>query len=303
MPINSVIRDIKSLKIQGATNVAIAAIDVMQEVSLKSKAKTKATYIKELSSAAKKLAKTRPTEPMMRNGLRYILHLNLKRYDLNELRQVVKSKCEEFRGMILSSKNKIADIGSAKIEPGMTVLTHCHSSTVLDILKVAKQKGINVICTETRPRFQGRITAKELISAGIKTRMIVDSAARFYMNKVDMVLVGADVITSEGNILNKIGTGLIAMASYDARTRFYVASTILKFDPATTLGSLEEIEHRSPREVWESPPRGLKILNPAFEVTPRNFIDGIVTESGVFAPEMMYQIVSRDYGWIFNEIR
>jgi ribose 1,5-bisphosphate isomerase len=217
--------------------------------------------------------------------------------------QVVKSKCEEFRGMILSSKNKIADIGSAKIEPDTTILTHCHSSTVMSILKVARDKNINVICTETRPRYQGRITAKELLSAGIETRMIVDSAARFYMNGADLVLVGADVITSEGNVLNKIGTSMVALAAQESRTRFYVASTILKFDPATTFGNIAEIEHRSRAEVWDKPPRGLKILNPAFDVTPRDYIDGIITEKGVFAPEMIYQIASKDYGWVFDEIR
>ena len=133
------------------------------------------------------------------------------------------------------SREQTAEIGAKRIQDGMTVFTHCHSSTVTRLLAKAKQGGKNfkVICTETRPAFQGRITAKEMVELGIETTFIVDSAARTFMPKADLVIVGADAITSEGNVVNKIGTGGLAVLAHEARKPFYVVSELLKFDPVT----------------------------------------------------------------------
>ena len=112
-----------------------------------------------------------------------------------------------------ASRERTAEIGAKRIRDGMLVFTHCHSSTVTRMLAKAKADGKNfsVICTETRPAFQGRITAREMVELGIETIFIVDSAARSYMGNVDLVVVGADAITSEGNVVNKIGTSSIAV--------------------------------------------------------------------------------------------
>ena len=156
------------------------------------------------------------------------------------------------------------------------VFTHCHSSTVTRLLAKAKADGkdFEVICTETRPAFQGRITAKELVDLGIETTFIVDSAARTFMKNVDIVVVGADAITSEGNVVNKIGTGGIAVIAREARVPFYVVSELLKFDPETLDGECEKIEQRNPAEVWSEAPAKLVVQNPAFDVTPNRYIHG-----------------------------
>lgn len=302
MNVKKVIADIEKLKIQGAVNVALAALDVFQYTCDKSKSANKSQFKKELESIKTKLFSTRPTEPMMRNAIRFAMHINFEKYELQNLRDLISSRCEEFRRIELVSRKKIIEIGVKRIEPKATIFTHCHSSTALNIIKAAKDKMIKVVCTETRPRFQGRKTAKELLAAGIPTTMIVDSAARHYINDVDMVIVGADVINNDGSIINKIGTGNIALCADEARTDLYCASTIMKFDPETVFGPEEEIEQRPPSEVWESPPRGLRILNPAFEEVPREYIEGIITESGIFAPGSIYDVVRRDYNWIFGAI-
>jgi ribose 1,5-bisphosphate isomerase len=170
------------------------------------------------------------------------------------------------------------------------------------MLRKAKLEGksFEVVCTESRPVFQGRITAKEMLDAGIKTIMIVDSAVRHFMNEVDFVVVGADAITSEGNVVNKIGTSMVALAAKEARTPFYVATELLKFDPATMLGDYEKIEERSPKEVWSNPPPGLIIRNPAFDVTRREFIHGIICEEGIVSPHSINELMSRKHPWIFE---
>ncbi len=139
----------------------------------------------------------------------------------------------------------------------------------------ADGKNFTVICTETRPAFQGRITAREMVDLDIQTMFIVDSAARSYMGDVDLVVVGADAITSEGNVVNKIGTSSIAVLANEARKPFYVVSELLKFDPETLYGAYEGIEHRNPSEVWSEAPAKLSVRNPAFDVTPNRYINGI----------------------------
>jgi ribose 1,5-bisphosphate isomerase len=130
--------------------------------------------------------------------------------------------------------------------------------------------------------------------------MIVDSAVRNFMNKADLVLVGADAITSEGNVINKIGTSQVALAAQEARTPFYVATELLKFDPQTIHGDYEAIEERSPDEIWPDAPEGLEIRNPAFEVTRRDYIHGIICEEGLISPQSILEAVRRRYSWILE---
>jgi ribose 1,5-bisphosphate isomerase len=160
-------------------------------------------------------------------------------------------------------------------------------------------KTFEVICTETRPVFQGRITAKEMLDIGVKTTFIVDSAARSFMKKADIVIVGADAITSEGSIVNKIGTATIALLASEARVPFYVASELLKFDPTTLWGEYEAIEERNEDEVWTDAPEKLVVRNPAFEVTKRDFIHGLICEEGIIPPHLIIEVMQRKHPWIF----
>ena len=193
-------------------------------------------------------------------------------------------------------------MGKKRIIDGSRVLTHCHSSAVSEILRAAKDDGVDfeLFITETRPRYQGRITAREMAEAGVKATMLVDSAVRTFLKRVDLVLVGSDAITSEGNVINKIGTSLIALAAQEARTPFYVATELFKFDPQTIHGDFEVIEERSSDEVWADPPEDLTIRNPAFDVTRRDYIHGIICEEGVISPHTVVEAVRRRYPWILE---
>ncbi|MBS7648013.1 S-methyl-5-thioribose-1-phosphate isomerase [Candidatus Bathyarchaeota archaeon] len=295
---------IKMLEIQGARNIAIAAIKAIETMAVQTTAKNKEGFLKELYAARNILFTSRATEPLMRNAVRRILARveESTEDDVKVLRDVVSSAAKQFLMDFDRSSGLIAEIGAKRVKDKAVIFTHCHSSTVTNILKRAKAQGktFEVICTETRPVFQGRITAKELVEAGIKTTLIVDSATRFFMNEADMVLVGADAITSEGNVINKIGTSAIALIAKEARTPFYVAAELLKFDPETMYGDYEEIEERSPEEIWENPPKALTIRNPAFDITRRDFIHGIICEEGIISPHSIAEVVRRRYPWVFN---
>jgi ribose 1,5-bisphosphate isomerase len=295
---------IRKLEVQGARNVAIAAIEALEALTEETSAKTRREFIKELLKAQETLFATRATEPLMRNAVRWIISQvesnNGEKVDA--LAEVVSSSSGEFLKNLEASKESIAKIGAKRILDNMVVFTHCHSSTVTYLLRKAKEDGrrFEAVCTETRPVFQGRITAKEMLALGVKTTFVVDSAARSFMRDADIVIVGADAITSEGNVINKIGTGTIALLAYEARKPFYVVAELLKFDPATVCGDYEQIEERSPDEVWKEAPKKLVVRNPAFDITRRDFIHGVICEEGIIPPHSVKEVMHRKYPWIFE---
>ena len=294
---------IRKLEVQGARNVAIAAIKALQALTKETKAKTKQEFLNELSKAQVLLFASRETEPLMRNAVRWVISQaeNREKESVKELGEIVSLAATRFLENLDESREQIAKIGAKRIRDGSVVFTHCHSSTVTRLLAQAKADGktFKVICTETRPAFQGRITANEMVELGVETTFIVDSAARSFISKADLVIVGADAITSEGNIGNKIGTSTLALLAYEARKPFYVVSELLKFDSKTLRGNYEGIEQRSPSEVWKEAPEKLIVRNPAFDVTPSRYIHGLICEEGVIAPQAVVEATRRRYPWIF----
>ncbi len=294
---------IRRIEVQGARNVAIAAIQAFQTLAEQTAATTKPQLLKELQDAQALFASARETEPLMRNAMRYIINQtqNVQTEQMEALRKTVITSAEGFLKDLAVSSQRAAEIGAKRIGDGSVVFTHCHSSTVTKMLAKAKADGIDfrVICTETRPAYQGRITAKELVGLGIDTTFIVDSAARTFMGDVDVAFVGADAITSEGNVVNKIGTGGIAVIASEARVPFYIVSELLKFDPETLHGGCEKIEQRNPTEVWAEAPPQLKVKNPAFDVTPNRYIHGIICEEGIIPPQTVLEVIRKHYPWVF----
>ncbi|MEK6981389.1 MAG: S-methyl-5-thioribose-1-phosphate isomerase [Candidatus Micrarchaeota archaeon] len=304
--VKKTIADIKSLRIQGARNIAKEAIKALVIEAKSSKAKTISEFEKHLTFAAENISSSRPTEPMMRNSIEMILNdlqtqvnsKGIKKVD--DAKKLVTKKGQEILDRFEIDIRKLVEYGAKLIPDGATVMTHCHSSTTTKIFKHAKdlKKEFNVISCETRPRFQGRITAKELSDYGIKTTQIVDGAANLFMKKADMVIVGADAITSRGDLINKIGTSMIAHLAKMHDISFYSAAETYKYSPKTFFGQREEVEERDTKEVWDKAPKSkyLIIRNPAFEVTANEYIRAYITESGIIPPQLFFAIASNKLG-------
>jgi ribose 1,5-bisphosphate isomerase len=299
---------IKSLEIQGATNVALSAISFLSEYVKRLRFKKIDDFINALNKARELLIESRPTEPAMQNGLNYIMNKLERCKDqctIDNISSLIETYKNEYKQMIEDSKKKIAIIGARRIPDvprgdEFIVMTHCHSSLVTGILIEAKKQGkhhLKVINTETQPKLQGRKTANELLEAGIEVIHVVDSAMRWAVNhfEVDLILIGADSITSEGTVLNKIGSRLLALVAHEEHVPFYVASSLLKYNPVSQFGILEKIEMRDEKEIWDKAPKGIKILNPAFETVSRRYIDGLITEAGIFASSHVHYYFSKLY--------
>ncbi len=246
---NKICRDIKSLKIQSATNLARKSFYAYKLIPTE--------------ESRKKLLSLRPTEPMLYNLL--------YKYENLSYSELIKKLEDDQENINMQVFNLIKN--------GNIIFTHCHASSVINALIYSKKKGKNfeIFNTETRPRYQGRKTSKELRRAGIKTTMFVDSAALTALignkeKKVDLILLGADAITKEG-VINKIGSRMYAELAKLHKIPFYVASNSLKFSNKQV-----KIENRESNEVWNN--KDAKIMNPAFEFIPKKNITGIISELG-----------------------
>ena len=202
----------------------------------------------------------------------------------------------------LAANHEIGRLGAGLIRERARVMTHCNTGalatagygTALGIIRSSKNKGISVIANETRPYLQGaRLTAWELVQEGIPCTLITDSMAGHLMSKgeVDVVVVGADRIAANGDVVNKIGTYALAVLAKRHSIPFYVAAPVSTFDLKIPDGSHIVIEERPAEEVtgyrgtrWA--PEGVGVRNPAFDVTPAELVTGIICEKGiVLAPD------------------
>lgn len=251
--------DIKGVRIQGATNIAKAAV---KAYTLEPTAENKA-----------KLLSLRPTEPTLSNALNFLEKLGKKKV-INHF---------------FEAQEKINHFVFGLIKDGMIVYTHCHSTNVINALVYAKRKGkkFEVYNTETRPLFQGRKTAKELSKAGIKVTTFVDSAFLEAIKKSDLILIGADAILKLG-IINKVGSGALAELSFDHNKPLYVVADSWKFSPRNV-----KIEERDFSEVWKNAPREIKVRNPAFEKVDKKYVKGIISEHGVLSFKKFVEKMSK----------
>ncbi|MBI5228820.1 S-methyl-5-thioribose-1-phosphate isomerase [Candidatus Micrarchaeota archaeon] len=302
---------IRKLKIQGAWNVALESVKALDLEMQASNAKTREEFLKQMQAAILFLRASRPTEPALRNALRFVFSKarKSKEQGVEKLKELVENEARNYAFQSMETKKKIAEFGCRLVESDSSVLIHCHSSTIMQVLKKAKdeRKKFRVYCTETRPLYQGRISARELSDYGIKTTLIVDSAANYLLstvNDLDLVLVGADAITSSGDLVNKIGTSQLALSAFEHGKKLYSCTGTHKFDPLTLWGVPEPIEQRAKEELLSNAerkllklknPKNLSVLNPAFDLTPAKYITGYVTEIGILPPQGFTAAVWKEF--------
>ncbi|HPS91618.1 MAG TPA: ribose 1,5-bisphosphate isomerase, partial [Methanothrix sp.] len=271
--------NIRNMEIRGAGRIATAAAASLRDFSEAMQPQSLDDFNSQMKQAADILLKTRPTAVSLSNAIRMVMKYDAQ--DLDSARQAIALNANRFIEISEKALERIGQIGSRRIKDGSVVLTHCNSLAALSVISTAHKSGkkIKVIATESRPRYQGITTIGMLDRMGIETELIVDSAVRSVMNEVDLVVVGADVITANGTLVNKIGTAQIALCAHEARTSFIVAAETYKFSPQTILGELVTIEERESAEVLADLSRysHVRVRNPAFDVTPHQYIELICT--------------------------
>ncbi len=257
-----------------------------------------------LLKICKRLSETRPTAKNLFWAIDRMknLYYSLGNRSFEEKRSALINEALKIEREDVEMNKKMGEFGSSLIEDGDTILTHCNAGalatggfgTALGVIRAAHFSGkkIRVFADETRPFLQGaRLTTWELVKEGIETYLISDNMAGFFMRKgeITKVVVGADRIVSNGDIANKIGTYSVAVLAKENKIPFYVAAPYSTFDLSLERGDEIPIEERKKEEVYQIngkriAPEGVKIKNPAFDITPNELISAIITEKGIIYP-------------------
>ena len=275
-----VIVAIKDMIVRGAPAIGVAAGFGMALAYLDDE---------DLDKAAEEIKAARPTAINLFWAVDRVLNSD------NPLEEALKMYQED-----IDTNRAIGKYGSEVIDDGDTVLTHCNAGalacvdygTALGVFRAARDAGknINVICDETRPRGQGAsLSVWEMQQENIPVKLIPDVASGFLMSqgKIDKVVIGADRI-AKGGVVNKIGSFMVAMAAKQHDVPFYVAAPLSTFDMDASIFDTI-IEERDGDEVRyyggaRICPEGTEVINPAFDITPSEFITGIITENGIIDP-------------------
>jgi ribose 1,5-bisphosphate isomerase len=303
--------DIRYMRIRGAGKIARAAAQALKIAAEKYEGENDPsvfrTYMKRVADI---LISTRPTAVSLPNAVLYVMYsLEKTQGGVRELVEAVRETADRFIEESLKALEKISEYGARRIKDDAVVLTHCHSTASVSVITRAYEMGKirKVYSTETRPFFQGRITTGQLLEKGVPVVQIPDSAVRLIMHEVDQVVVGADTIASNGAVINKVGTSQIALAAHESRVRVFVAAETYKFSPMTVFGELVSIEFRDPTEVvprdWIENHPNVQVLNPAFDVTPPEYIDALITEIGVIPPQSAILVLMERMGWALEKIK
>ncbi len=314
MDLHQVVAAIKDMAVRGAPAIGITAAFGMAMVGQQSQASHFETWAQDLQQAGDRLLAARPTAVNLRWAVERVHHHleTLQGVPLEVARKELSSLVQQMADEDVAVNRSIAQHGAELLPDPATVLHHCNTGalaavdygTALGVIRFAHEMGkkVHVFVDETRPRLQGaRLTAWELERYGISYDLICDSAAGFFLQKgdVDVVLVGADRIAANGDVANKIGTYMLALAAQASSVPFFCVAPRSTFDLQTIQGSDIPIEDRDPSELLSIQLGGQPIApgsanarNPAFDITPNTLITAFITEVGLIRPPFQEAIVN-----------
>lgn len=301
--LSSLCEAIKSLRVRGAPALGAAGGFGIALAAYLSSAKDMDSIMRDLKVAGKAIVSTRPTAVNLSWGVKRVLDALSDAYDVAGVRDIALYEARAIADEDVYINKLIGKHGAKLLEDGDTVLTHCNAGrmacvdwgTALGVVRSAVDKGkeIKVIACETRPLNQGsRITTWELMQDKIPVTLITDSMAGWVMHQglVNKVIVGADRITQDA-VFNKIGTYTHSVLAREHEIPFYVAAPVSSFDFKGWEGSVK-IEQRDPDELRffgseQLAPKDVEVYNPAFDATPMENVNAIITEKGVFYPPFL----------------
>ncbi len=294
-----VVSAIVEMKIRGAPTIGVTAAYGIALGAQGIKTADKEDFLSELNQVMQTFAAARPTAVNLFYAIDRMKKAVAKDSNISQIKSALIEEAKHVHEEEIESTRRLSQSGAELIEDGFTILTHCNAGplattgygTALGVIKAAQEQGkkISVIATETRPLLQGaRLTTWELKQMGIPVTLITDSMAGYFMSrgKIDCVIVGADRIAANGDVANKIGTYTVAVLAKENNVLFYVAAPTSTVDLSLASGAEIPIEERNPEEVTHIQgvriaPEGIKAANPAFDVTPHNYISAIITEKGI----------------------
>jgi len=285
------INEIRDDKTHGASQLSRQAMSVLKIAAEHSQTDSVEQLLLEQKEIGARLMSARPAmAPIFNIVSRFLGTVSEVSVDigLDSIKGLAISKADELANDSLQAIAQIVNYGSELITDGDRIMTHSYSSTVVAVLKEAftKHKHIEVVTTRSGPGCTGERIAQELGLYGLAVAFIDDAAMGFYISTVNKVMVGADRVCADGNIINGIGTYQLALAAEKVGIPFYVLCETLKLDPRLKSYGVD-LEEKEPSEVVEPGrlPSQVRVRNPYFDITPLELVTGVVTEKGLLTPE------------------
>jgi methylthioribose-1-phosphate isomerase len=303
---------IRDMVIRGAPAIGAAAAFGLALAAQQSPASDLAMLKDDMQKAVLVLIEARPTAVNLNWALTRVMNqVEESEANVDEIRQLVLDEAQALADEDVQINQQMARHGAELIDDGDTIIHHCNTGalaavdwgTALGVLRMAHElgKNIHVLLDETRPRLQGaRLSAWELQQYGIPYDIISDNAAGYFLQsgRVQKVVFGADRVVKNGDVANKIGTYMLALAAHDNGIPAYAIVPTSTVDLSLAHGGLIPIEERNPDEVLNVKVRGRNIApqgstarNPAFDITPNRLVTAIVTENGVVYPPFTENLV------------
>jgi methylthioribose-1-phosphate isomerase len=309
-----VAQSIQDMTVRGAPAIGAAAAFGLALAGYESKATSTLSLLADLQAASRLLKSARPTAVNLAWAVERVMAVVERMKEersVDELRQLALDEAQRIADEDVEINRRMAEHGAALIEDGDTIIHHCNTGalatvdwgTALGVIRTAHEQGkrIHVLVDETRPRLQGaRLTAWELEQYGIPYEIISDNMAGYFLKSggAQKVLFGADRVAANGDVANKIGTYMLALAAHDNHVPVYAVVPTSTIDLSLAHGDLIPIEERDPGEVLDIQfhgepvaPKNARARNPAFDVTPNRLLTGIVTENGVVLPPFEINLV------------
>lgn len=307
---SSVINAIRTMAIRGAPAIGIAAAMGVALAAKKLRTNRLDLFKKVLHNTCERMRQTRPTAVNLFWALERMEKIidQVSMYGVKKTKKRLEEEALRIYEEDLENNRRMGENGKTLIKDGGGVLTHCNAGglatagygTALGVIRSAWSSGkrFHVYIDETRPLLQGaRLTAWELVQEGIPCTVITDNMAGVLMGKgkIQLVLLGADRIAKNGDIANKIGTYSLAVLAKWHQIPFYVVAPTSTFDLNLSSGKKIPIEERTEGEISHFfgkriTPEGVKIYNPAFDITPHRLIDAIITEKGIIGKPFQREI-------------
>lgn len=302
--VNELARAIDDMVVRGAPAIGVTAACALALGAAGLNSKDYSDFAARFEKLGALLAGTRPTAVNLFWAIKRMTRIveQAEGKDPESIKSLLKQEAINILEEDIEINRGIGRAGQPFISDGATVLTHCNAGalacagygTALGVVRAAGELGktLQIMATETRPRMQGaRLTCWEMVKEGFSVTLICDTMVGYVMktNQVDLVLVGADRIAANGDLANKIGTYQLALLAQAHGVPFYVAAPLSTIDMETNCGEDIPIEHRAEEEVTHisgqrMAAEGVGVLNPAFDVTPHEYISAIFTERGVVKP-------------------
>ena len=300
---------IREMKVRGAPAIGIAAAYGIALGGQAIEAASRDEFLTRLNQVIQTLSATRPTAVNLFRAIGRMKEAATRGDNIDEAKKMLVNEAKRIHSEEIEATRKLSRIGAGLIKDGFTILTHCNAGflatagygTALGVIKAAEEQGkrISVIATETRPLLQGaRLTVWELKRANIPVTLITDSMAGYFMRQggIDCVIVGADRIAANGDVANKIGTYSLAVLARENSIPFFVAVPMSTIDFSLASGDEIPVEQRNPEEVTHIQgvpiaPEGTEAANPAFDMTPHNYVSAIITERGIIKEPFIDELV------------